>query len=137
LTGSGHFLGTPDYMAPEQIEGAGADGRTDQYALACSAFELLAGTVPFARSEGWATVWAHLNTGPPALSALRPGLSPAADPVLARAMAKSPQDRYPSCREFANALCAALDTAPYPPRLGPTRTAARSATGRASGHGAA
>ena len=66
LTGTGEFLGTPDYTAPEQIEGTAADGRTDQYALACSAFELLTGTTPFAGGEGWATVWAHLNTPPPA-----------------------------------------------------------------------
>jgi DNA-binding beta-propeller fold protein YncE len=130
LTGSGQFLGTPDYAAPEQIEGAGADGRTDQYALACSAFELLTGKVPFARSEGWATVWAHLNTPPPALTALRPELPRAADVVLARAMAKSPQDRYPTCREFAAALRAALGTGPYPPTKPGTSAAAK--TGRST-----
>jgi hypothetical protein len=122
LTGSGQFLGTPDYTAPEQIAGAGADGRTDQYALACSAFELLTGTVPFARTEGWATVWAHLNTPPPTLTALRPGLPQTVDAVLARGMAKSPQDRYPSCREFADDLRAALGSGSYP--LGAPRTSA-------------
>ena len=110
LTGSSQFLGTPDYTAPEQIEGAAADGRTDQYALACSAFELLTGTVPFARGESWQTVWAHLNTPPPTLTELRPELPPAADAVLAWAMAKSPQDRFPNCRAFADALGTALST---------------------------
>jgi len=52
LTASGQFLGTPDYIAPEQIEGLLVDGRADQYALACVAFELLTRTVIFARSEG-------------------------------------------------------------------------------------
>jgi Tol biopolymer transport system component len=108
LTGSGIFFGTPEYTAPEQIQGAAADGRTDQYALACSAFELLTGTVPFARGETWATVWAHLKTPPPALTELRPDLPQAVDAVLGRAMAKNPMDRYPSCREFADALRAAL-----------------------------
>jgi hypothetical protein len=114
LTGSSQFLGTPDYTAPEQIAGAAADGRTDQYALACSAFELLTGTVPFARNEGWATVWAHMNTPPPMLTAFRPGLPPAVDAVFAWAMAKSPQDRFPSCREFADALGTALGTGRLP-----------------------
>ena len=114
LTGSSQFLGTPDYTAPEQIEGAAADGRTDQYALACSAFELLTGTVPFARGESWQTVWAHLNTPPPTLTELRPELPPAADAVLAWAMAKSPQDRFPSCRAFADALGTALGTGLLP-----------------------
>jgi serine/threonine-protein kinase len=137
LTGSSQFLGTPDYTAPEQIEGAAADGRTDQYALACSAFELLTGTVPFARSESWATVWAHLNTPPPALTAIRPELPPAADRVLAIAMAKEPHDRFPSCRAFADALeTALLGTGRFlagPPPVRPATTdATAAATGTAS-----
>jgi len=138
LTGSSQFLGTPDYTAPEQIAGAAADGRTDQYALACTAFELLTGTVPFARSESWATVWAHMNTPPPKLTEFRPGLPPAADAVLARAMAKSPEDRFPSCRAFADAFYTALSTGrlPAPPRsAGFTTTdfaTARSATARSA-----
>jgi serine/threonine-protein kinase len=112
LTGTGEFLGTPDYTAPEQIEGTAADGRTDQYALACSAFELLTGTTPFANGEGWATVWAHLNTPPPALTSWRPDLPPVANEMFARAMAKAPRDRYGSCREFCDALRDAFGLAP-------------------------
>jgi Tol biopolymer transport system component len=113
LTASGQFLGTPDYIAPEQIEGLPVDGRVDQYALACAAFELLTGTVLFARSEGWATVWAHLNSPPPPVTSIRPDLSPAVDQVLARALAKAPQDRYASCQQFADALREGLGLAPY------------------------
>jgi serine/threonine-protein kinase len=115
LTASGQFLGTPDYIAPEQIEGLHVDGRADQYALACVAFELLTKTVIFARGEGWATVWAHLNSPPPSLTTVRPDLSAAAaaDQVLARALAKGPQDRYATCRQFADALREALSLAPY------------------------
>ena len=101
LTRTGMFLGTVAYMAPEQIEGREVDGRTDQYALACAAFELLSGVVPFERDQDMAVIYAHLSLPPPSLASRRPDLPSAADDVLARAMAKVPQDRYPSCREFA------------------------------------
>jgi len=130
LTASGQFLGTPDYIAPEQIEGRPVDGRADQYALACVAFELLTRTLLFARSEGWATVWAHLNSPPPPVTAIRPDLSPAVDQVLARALAKAPQDRYPSCQEFADALREALGLAPY--HLGSGATPATGGIGNGS-----
>src|SRR5580700_6743165 len=104
LTRTGMFLGTVAYMAPEQIEGREVDGRTDQYALACSAFELLSGVVPFERDQDMAVIYAHLSLPPPSLASRRPDLPSAADDVLARAMAKVPQDRYPTCREFADAL---------------------------------
>jgi serine/threonine-protein kinase len=136
LTGSSQFLGTPDYTAPEQIEGAAADGRTDQYALACSAFQLLTGTVPFARGESWQTVWAHLNTPPPTLTALRPELPPAVDAVFARAMAKSPPDRFPDCRTFADALGSALAGGYFPVAPPAARSATTGAT-PAVGTGAA
>jgi serine/threonine-protein kinase len=78
LTATGQFLGTPDYSAPEQIEARPMDGRTDQYALACVAYQLLAGTVPFERDHGMAVLLAHLSAPPP-LSARRPDLPAAAD----------------------------------------------------------
>ena len=113
LTGSGQFLGTPSYIAPEQIEGQAVDGRTDQYALACTAFELLTGEAPFQRDQGMAVIWAHLSQPPPSLASRQPGLPTAADEVFARALAKAPEDRYASCREFADALRTALGLAPY------------------------
>ncbi len=113
LTGTGQFLGTPDYSAPEQVQGLAVDGRADQYALACVAFQLLAGSVPFERDQGMAVLLAHLSEPPPPLSSRRPGLPGAADQVLARAMAKVPESRYGSCREFADALRDALGVAPY------------------------
>jgi serine/threonine protein kinase/Tol biopolymer transport system component len=130
LTASGHFLGTPDYIAPEQIEGLPVDGRADQYALACVAFELLTAAVIFARKEGWATVWAHLNSPPPPVTSVRPDLSPAVDQVLARALAKAPQDRYASCQQFADALREALGLAPY--HLDSGATPATGGTGNGS-----
>jgi serine/threonine-protein kinase len=115
LTGTGQFLGTPNYMAPEQIEGRPVDGRADQYALACTAFELLTGEAPFQRDDGMAVMWAHMSQPPPPLGSRRPGLPPAADEVLARGLAKAPEQRYPSCAEFAAALGAALASVPYQP----------------------
>ena len=106
LTTTGQFLGTLDYVAPEQIEGKPVDGRTDQYGLACAAFELLAGEPPFRRPDSVAVMYAHLNDAPPPLR--RSDLPDEADEVLARALAKAPADRYGSCREFAAALRQAL-----------------------------
>jgi predicted ATPase len=129
LTRTGVNLGTVAYMAPEQIEGREVDGRTDQYALACTAFELLAGVVPFDREQDMAVIYAHLSTPPPSLASLRPGLAPAADDVLARGMAKAPADRYPSCGEFAEALRRAFGLPGY--EHGPGAIPAEAAPARA------
>ena len=135
LTASGQFLGTPDYVAPEQIEGLPVDGRADQYALACVAFELLTAAVIFARNEGWATVWAHLNSPPPPVTSVRPELSAATDQVLARALAKAPQDRYANCQQFADALREALGLVPY--HLGSGTAPATGGTGNGAAREAA
>ena len=115
LTGTGQYLGTPEYTSPEQARGLAVDGRADQYALACVAWQLLTGTVPFQRDQGMAVLLAHLSEPPPPLAALRPGLPAAAGQVLARAMAKDPGERYSSCAEFTDALRDALALAPYQP----------------------
>jgi hypothetical protein len=108
LTATGTFLGTPDYCAPEQIRGLPVDGRGDQYSLACMAFALLTGNLPFRRQESMATLFAHLNDPVPPLSRYRGDLPPGTDAVLARGLAKEPEDRYARCGEFAAALRAAL-----------------------------
>jgi hypothetical protein len=113
LTGAGQFLGTVDYISPEQIEGKPVDGRADEYALACAAFELLAGAPPFRRDGAMAVMYAQLSEPPPLVTSQRPDLPPAADQVFARALAKAPADRYASCREFADALRVAFGVAPY------------------------
>ncbi len=139
LTGTGQFLGTLEYTAPEQIQGRPVDGRADQYALACSAFELLAGGPPFQREEAAALMFAHLSEPPPALTTRRPDLPRPADAVLATAMAKDPEARYASCREFADALRAALGLGPYAPRFaaagsGPAATASGPAAAQPASH---
>lgn len=113
LTGTGEFLGTVDYCAPEQIEGRPVDGRADQYSLACTAFELFTGSPPFRREPAAATIWAHMSQQPPPLTMRRPDFPRAVDHVVARAMAKAPEHRYRSCQEFAGALRSALGLAPY------------------------
>lgn len=108
LTVPGQFHGTVEYCAPEQIEGRVVGPATDQYALACVAYTMLTGAVPFPREDAAAMLWAHLSDPPPCLTALRPDLPCATDQVLARAMAKTPEHRYPSCEEFVHAFRAAL-----------------------------
>jgi len=107
LTATGQFFGTVDYVAPEQIQGDPLDGRTDEYALACTAFEMLSGSPPFRRENGMAVISAQLSDPPPSLSARVPGLPAAADQVIAKALAKSPASRYDRCSDFAEALLAA------------------------------
>jgi serine/threonine protein kinase len=113
LTAAGRWVGTAPYVSPEQIRGYPVDGRADQYALACVTYQLLTGTVPFERDEEIAVMYAHVSDPPPSLSSSRPGLPAAADEALAKAMAKAPEQRYGSCREFAHALREALGLAPY------------------------
>ncbi|HET7017027.1 MAG TPA: serine/threonine-protein kinase [Streptosporangiaceae bacterium] len=127
LTGTGQFLGTLDYMSPEQFEGRPVDGRTDQYALACAAYELLTGIPPFRRDQGLAVAFAHLSAPPPPVMSRRPGLGPQVDDVFARALAKSPSDRFDTCGHFSEALLAALGQAPYD--AGPAAAPAADPTG--------
>ena len=108
LTGTGQFMGTPDYCAPEQIAGRRVSGQADQYTLGCVAFTLLAGQMPYVREEPMAALWAHMSEPPPSVTVLRPDLPDAVDWVLARALAKAPEDRFGDCREFALALGQAL-----------------------------
>jgi WD40 repeat protein/tRNA A-37 threonylcarbamoyl transferase component Bud32 len=104
----GHLMGTIDYVAPEQITGDEVDGRADVYSLGCLLYECLVGRPPFTQESDLAVVFAHLETEPPSPSAARPELPAALDAVIARALAKEPDERYPSCREFARAALAVV-----------------------------
>jgi serine/threonine-protein kinase len=104
LTAQGQFLGTLNYVAPEQIESRPVDGRTDEYALACSAFEMLAGQTPFRRDDSLAIMLAQLSSAPLSLTGIRQDLPAAVDGIMARALSKAPGDRYGTCLEFATAL---------------------------------
>ena len=104
--GDGNLLGTIDYVAPEQIVGEEIDGRADVYSLGCVLYECLVGQPPFRRDSDIAAVFAHLEAEPPAPTAERPELPVALDAVIARALAKEPERRHPSCRELARAALA-------------------------------
>ncbi|MFE0045171.1 serine/threonine-protein kinase [Streptomyces albireticuli] len=121
----GQFVGTLDYVAPEQISGKPVDGRCDVYSLACVVYEMLSGAPPFRRDDDMALLWAHQYDPPPRASDNIPGLPAAADEVLATALAKSPDDRYDSCLRFVTALrrTATAGVAPSGPPTGhePTR----------------
>jgi serine/threonine protein kinase len=107
LTGERGFVGTIDYVPPEQIEGGTIDGRADVYSLGCVLFECLAGERPFDRESELSVVFAHLNEPPPRLTDLRPELSDAFDNVFATALAKKPDERYSKCSELIAAATAA------------------------------
>ncbi|MGW7457510.1 serine/threonine-protein kinase [Streptomyces sp. NPDC054797] len=104
FTSVGEFVGTLDYVAPEQISGKPVDGRCDVYSLGCVVYETLAGGPPFERDDDMALLWAHQYAVPPPLTSRREGLPAAVDDVLAKALAKSPEDRWSTCLEFTGAL---------------------------------
>jgi serine/threonine protein kinase len=112
LTGVNNLIGTVDYLAPEQIEGARVDGRADQYALACVAYECLADRPPHDKDSDIAVIFAHVKEEPLPLSRLRDDIPADADEVMARALAKQPANRFASCREFAFELARELDVDP-------------------------
>ena len=112
LTETGQFIGTIDYVAPEQIEGGESHPRGDVYGLACVLFETLTGAAPFAgESGGMAKMWAHLNAEPPSVREQRPDVPQALDDVIRRGLAKRPDDR-PSAADFGAAVLRAVGEAP-------------------------
>ncbi|MEA2363026.1 MAG: hypothetical protein QOD71_2171 [Thermoleophilaceae bacterium] len=108
LTRTGHFVGTPDYMPPEQIKGESVDALADVYSLGCLMFHSLTGHTPFERDTEVAKIYAHLNDPPPSVVDSVPGAPPAFDAVVRRALAKEPGERYPSAGDLARAARAAL-----------------------------
>ena len=127
LTDSGEFIGTIDYIAPEQIRGDGCDARSDVYSLGCVLFHAVCGRVPFDEDTGLAKVNAHLNHDPPRASELASDLPAGLDEVIARAMEKEPADRYATAGGFARAAAAVTGQSP-PPVLGPANGTAPAET---------
>ncbi|HKF80641.1 MAG TPA: serine/threonine-protein kinase [Thermoleophilaceae bacterium] len=117
LTRVGSVVGTLDYIAPERLETGGGDGRSDLYALGCVLFETLTARVPFPKDSDVAKMYAHMNEPVPSARDLRPEVPEGLAAVAAKAMAKSPDDRYDTADEFAEALAGDVTapTQPAPP----------------------
>jgi serine/threonine protein kinase/CHASE2 domain-containing sensor protein len=118
ITGTGQWVGTLDYLSPEQIRGESSDARSDVYALAAVLYHCLAGRPPFHGQSQAATLWAHMTSSPPAPSEVEASLDRALDAVVVRGMAKDPSERFESAGALACALSRALgldDPVPAPP----------------------
>jgi len=105
LTHTDEWVGTLDYVAPEQFEKGRVDARADIYSLGCVLFQMLSGSIPY---DGTAMqkMWSHANEAPPSLAETDPDLAKAFDPVIGRAMAKPPEERFPSAGDLARAAVA-------------------------------
>jgi hypothetical protein len=114
-------IGTPAYLAPEQVEGGNVDGRTDVYSLGCVLYECLTGEAVFPRDSRLAVAWAHLEEEPPKPSRRRAELPETLDAVVGKALAKEPEQRYPTCSSLVDAAQEALG-------LGTPRPSARRRT---------
>lgn len=121
VTATGEFVGTVDYIAPEQITGGEVSSRTDVYAIAGVLLCCLTGSPPFVRNLDAAVIFAHVNDPAPMVSARRPELPAALDAVIQRGLAKQPADRYPTCTGLLDATREALRAELTSP---PTRTPA-------------
>jgi streptogramin lyase len=114
LTRTGHWVGTLDYVAPEQIRGERIDHRADVYSLGCVLCQALTGQVPFPRESDEGRLWAHLHAVPPRPSAAVRGVPRAFDAVVARALAKDPGSRWQTAGDLGAAALAARDGRPLP-----------------------
>jgi DNA-binding CsgD family transcriptional regulator len=120
LTASGEWVGTLDYVAPEQLRGGEVDGRADVYSLGCVLYQCLTGEVPFPRDNELAKLWAHLSDPPPAASELVPAVPPALSALVGRAMAKDPDDRFASAGELGSAAVAEASETNAPTKAEPS-----------------
>ena len=100
LTRAGQFVGTVDYVSPEQIRNDEVDGRADVYSLGCVLFRGVTGEVPFPRDTEVGTIYAHLQDAPPLPSERWPALPTAIDAPIMRALAKLPDERFDTARRF-------------------------------------
>lgn len=107
-TRTGMVLGTPAYMAPEQLTGQRVDARTDLYALGVTLFQLLTGSLPYRADSAARLLYSIVNEEALDVRACRPDMTPALAQVLAQTLAKAPADRYPDGTQLAAALEAAI-----------------------------
>src|SRR4051794_7305981 len=131
LTKTGQFVGTLDYISPEQIRGKSASKQSDIYALAAVLYECLSGVVPYPKDSEAAVLYAHMSDEPPSVTEARPDLPAALDDVIRKAMSKNPEERHQSASElmrdaeeaFSRKTRAAMT--PPPPLEAPEETGIR------------
>jgi len=106
FTGTGQIVGTPHYMSPEQAKGGvKLDGRSDQYALAVVAFQMLTGRLLFPSAQAHAVIYSHIHEPPPSPRELRPDVPDYLEAAILKALAKDPDARFATMEEFAAAVC--------------------------------
>ncbi len=115
LTAAGTFVGSSAYSAPEQILAVGTDRRVDVYSMGCMLFECLTGQPPFQSELASDVLRAHVQEPPPAASGYQPTLPPQIDAVIAKAMAKEPDDRHETAGALAEAVAEVLNGLPAQP----------------------
>jgi serine/threonine protein kinase len=103
-TSTGQMVGTPRYVSPEQAQGIPLDGRSDQYSLAVVGYQMLVGRLPFIGDSVHALMYKHIHEPAPSVEAARPDIPADISAVLLRAMAKRPEDRFPTMEDFATAI---------------------------------
>jgi len=108
ITRADQWVGTLDYLSPEQIRGEPLTPSADIYSLTCLLYHCLAGQPPFTRESEAATMWAHVTAPPPSITAARSDLPDELDAIITRGMAKDPLERFPTARELAEASARAL-----------------------------
>jgi serine/threonine protein kinase len=108
ITRADQWVGTLNYLSPEQIRGEPLTASADIYSLTCLLYHCLTGQPPFPRDSEAATMWAHVHDSPPSIASGRPDLPDALDTVIARGMAKEPSERFPTGRDLAEAAAHAL-----------------------------
>jgi YVTN family beta-propeller protein len=112
-----HLSGSLHYVAPEQVTEQAVDPRADVYALGCVLYECLTGETPYRDSSPMTLLWAHASEPPPRVSERNPELPRAIDPVIARALAKEPEERHPSCGDLITEAARALGIRLAPPGI--------------------
>jgi serine/threonine-protein kinase len=125
LTQTGQFMGTVDYVAPEQVQGSAVTGAADQYSLGCVAYECLTGGPPFRKEADVAVMWSHVNEPPPLLRSDGDERRSGLDEAIAKALAKTAAERHRTCSEFVTALAVPAPTTRAAVPAGPLARAKR------------
>src|SRR2546426_11179364 len=125
LTATGMIIGTPHYMAPEQGKGAAVDGRADQYSLGVVGYRMITAELPFSGDSVHTIIYKHIYEEPPLASTKRPGIPAALTVAISRALAKEPDQRFPTMEDFATAVWPEQPVASPARSRGPARPRSR------------